>query len=368
MSANAGSTLVFIGTYTKTEPHVQGKAAGIYTYRLDSATGELTYVGTTTGTINPSFLALSPQQRHLYAVNETSEHDGQPGGAVSAFMIDPRSGTLAPINRQPSHGEAPCHLCVDATGRWVLVANYGTGSVAVYPIRPDGGLGAASHVVQHEGSSVNPQRQAGPHAHSITLSPDNRYAFVCDLGLDKVMIYRFDGSAGRLIPNDPPWVTTAPGAGPRHFDFHPSARYAYVINEIASTLTAFAYDPEHGKLSELQTVSTLPEGFNERNSTADVHVGPSGRFVYGSNRGHDSIAVFSIDSTTGRLALVGHEATRGRTPRNFAIDPSGTYLFAANQNSDTIVTFRIDPHTGALAATGHMVEVPTPVCIKFGRY
>jgi 6-phosphogluconolactonase len=360
--------LIYMGSYTRQHAHVHGRAEGIYAYRLDSASGALTYTNQMMATVDPSFVAIEPQNRYLYAVNEVAEFAGQSGGAISAFAIDAQTGGLTLLNQQPSHGAAPCHLSVDQTGKYVLVANYGGGSVAMFPIREDGRLGEATDFIQHAGSSVNPQRQAGPHAHSITIDPANRFAFAADLGLDKIMIYRLDLDRGKLVPNDvQPWVEVQAGAGPRHFDFHPSARYAYVINELDSTMTAFAYDAANGTLQEIQTVSTLPAGFTGRNYTADVHVHPSGKFVYGSNRGHDSIVIFAIDEDTGKLTLVGHEPTQGETPRNFAIDSTGTFLLAANQNSDTVVTFRIDQGTGKLEPTGHVAEVPTPVCLKLIR-
>jgi 6-phosphogluconolactonase len=246
----------------------------------------------------------------------------------------------------------------------VLVANYGGGSVSVLPIQSDGRLGPATGFVQHEGSSVNPRRQERPHAHSMNLDAANRFAFAADLGLDKVLVYRFDANRGTIVPNDPPAATVAPGSGPRHFAFHPRGRNAYVINEMTSTVTAFRYDAGRGRLTELHTISTLPQGFTGNNSTAEVQVHPSGRFLYGSNRGHDSIAIFSIDSDTGRLTQVGHQPTGGRTPRNFGIDPTGVYLLAANQESSTVTVFRIDPRTGRLTPTGQTVNVPVPVCVK----
>jgi len=361
----AAAMRVYVGTYTATSPHAHGKSEGIYTNQFDPASGRLTRVHTTSGVVNPSYLALDPRHRYLYAVDEVEESDGQPTGGVSAFAVDSASGALTFLNRQPSHGTAPCHVSVDRTGRFVLVANYGSGSVAMYPIEDGGGLGAASDVVQHVGSSVNPERQQGPHAHSINLDPDNHFALVCDLGMDKIMVYRLDLAHGKLVPNDPPSAAAKPGAGPRHLAFHPNARNAYVINEIASTLTAFAWDGARGALREIQTVSTLPVGFTGSSHTADVHVAPSGRFVYGSNRGHDSIVGFAIDQQTGALTYAGHASTLGRTPRNFAIDPSGTFLLVANQDTDTVVTFRVDPETGQLSPTGQMANVPTPVCLKF---
>jgi len=353
----AQELLTCIGTFTR------DKSEGIYVYRMDLSTGALTLASVARGIEDPAFLAIGPTGHTLYAVNHVPEFAGQPTGAVSAFSLDPETGELTLLNQQPSHGADPCHLCVDKRGRYVLVANYVGGSVAVLPIRDDGSLGEATDHIQHEGSSVNPKRQEGPHAHSINLDPDNRYAFVADLGMDKLMIYRFDQSQGKLTPHDPPWVQTRPGAGPRHFTFHPNGQYAYLINELDNTLVAYAYDGEQGTLQELQTVSALPEGFEGVSYCADVHVAPSGRFVYGSNRGHDSIVIFAIDEGSGRLTYVGHEPTQGQVPRGFAIDPTGTFLLVANQHTDTVVTFQIDQQTGKLQPTGHVVQVPTPVCI-----
>jgi 6-phosphogluconolactonase len=257
-------------------------------------------------------------------------------------------------------------VAVDRAGKNVLVANYGSGSVACLPIGGDGRLSPAASFQQHEGSGANPQRQQGPHAHSINLDAANRVAIAADLGLDKLFVYRFDAPQGTLTPNDPPFARVAPGSGPRHFAFHPDGAHAYVINEITLTITAFDYDPGRGVLSEIQTLSTLPEGVQGKNlSTAEVQVHPSGRFLYGSNRGHNTIAIFAIDPASGRLRAVGHQSTEGKTPRNFGIDPTGRYLLAANQDSGTMVVFRIDPQTGQLQPTGQSVAVPKPVCVKF---
>jgi 6-phosphogluconolactonase len=345
--------LVFIGTYTR------GASEAIYVCRMDPATGALEQVATASGIANPSFLALHPHSPRLYAVHEGGE------GSVSAFAVEPESGQLTHLNQQPSGGAGPCHLTVDQTGRFVLVANYGSGSAAVLPIEDDGRLASPSHVVQHEGSSVHPQRQEGPHAHSVTIDPSNRFVFVADLGLDKVMVYELGLDAGKLAPSEVGSVGVAPGAGPRHFDFHPSGRYAYLINELGNTIVAYRYDGASGALAELQTVPTLPADFEGRSTCADVHVAPSGHFVYGSNRGHDSIVIYAIDAETGRLTYVGHEPTGGQTPRNFGIDPTGTLLLAANQNSDTIVAFRVDTDSGRLSPTGATATVPAPVCVKF---
>jgi 6-phosphogluconolactonase len=284
---------------------------------------------------------------------------------VSAFAINSGTGKLTFLNEVSSRGAAPCHLVVDKTGKYVLVANYSGGSVAVFPVLSDGRLGEASAFVQHTGSSVNPRRQAGPHAHSINLSPDNRFAIVTDLGLDELLVYLFDATKGSLAPNNPAFIKVNPGAGPRHFAFHPSGRFAYANNEMQSTLTAFSYDGASGIFHELQTVSTLPEDFKGNNSDAEVEVHPGGKFVYASNRGHNSIAVFAIDAGKGTLTRVVNVSAQGKTPRNFAIDPTGAYLFAANQDSDNIVVFRIDSKTGTLAPTGQELNVPTPVCVTF---
>lgn len=356
-SARATAT-VYIGTFT-----TKG-AAGIYIGRLEIATGALEITDVVAGVASPAFLALHPSLPYLYAVNEVREFAGQPAGGVSAFAIHPTTGRLALLNQQSSGGAGPCHLSVDATGRCVLVANYGGGSVAVLPIGADGSLGERSDFVQHHGSSVNPRRQDKPYAHSITPDPTNRCALACDLGADRVLVYRLDPAAGRLTPNATPWIATQPGAGPRHLAFHPNGRYLYAINELNSTLVAYAYDPEHGDLAELQTVSTTPASFTGENWPADVHVAASGLFVYGSNRGHDSIVIFAIDPATGQLSLVGHAPTEGRWPRNFALDPTGTCLLVANQESDSIVTFRLDCETGRLQPAGHVAEVPCPVCVR----
>ncbi len=353
---------VYIGTYTEHLPFVAGKAKGIYVYRLDPASGALTYVSDAAGTINPSFLALSPHKDRLYAVNEIAGGpDAQ--GTVSAFAIDPATKGLTYLNKQSTHGEAPCYVSVDGSGCYVLVANYVSGNVCVLPIREDGSLGEATDVVQHQGAGPT-SRQEGPHAHSIRPAPDNRFVFALDLGIDKILAYWLDLAQGRLVPADVPWVEVAPGSGPRHLTFHPDGRFAYAINELSSTVTVYAYDADRGALSELQTVSTLPHDFVGENTCADIHIAPSGKFVYGSNRGHDSIAIFAVDAESGKLSNVGHEPTQGATPRNFAIDPSGTFLLAANQDSDSVVSFRINQVSGGLSATGHVSEVPTPVCVR----
>ena len=354
ISAIEREVRVYVGTYT------WRGSEGIYVYQLDLSTGVLESLGTAPKVENPSFLALAPDRRFLYAVNEVRQFGDQEGGAVSAFAIDPASGALSLLNQQSSKGGGPCHLSVDATGRYALVANYGGGSVAILPIGEDGRLGPATDFVQHEGSSVHPRRQKGPHTHSITLDPANRRAFAADLGLDKILGYEVDLENGQLTAGDPPWTEVAKGAGPRHFTFHPDGEFAYLINELTNSIVAYTYNEGNGALDEIQTISTLPDDFAGTSYCADVHVSPDGRFLYGSNRGHDSIAVFGIDPQTGRLTPIEHVSTGGETPRNFGIDPTGLYLLVANQKS---AVFGIDPQTGRLVETGHRVKVPMPVCV-----
>jgi len=353
MTATTRPCLAIVGTYT------DGGSKGIYIFEMDTA-GALSLRSTVGGIVNPSFLAAGPWGHCVYAVQETGDT-----GAVFAYELDRRTASLRLINQQPSHGTSPCHLAVDRTGRVVVVANYGSGSVCALPIGDDGALGPATAVIRHEGSSVNPQRQEGPHAHSVTIDPDNRFVIAADLGLDKLMVYELDADAGTLVANDVPYAQVAPGAGPRHFAFHPSGRLGYVVDELNNTVTGFTYDQSRGVLSEIETVPTLPRGWDGTSYCADIHVSPSGEFLYASNRGHDSIVVYRIDQDTGRLSYVEHELTGGKTPRNFAIDPSGRFLLAANQQTDTIVTFRIEPATGELEPTGHVASVPAPVCVLF---
>ena len=353
------ATFVYTGSYTRSMPHVQGKAAGLSVYRMDPATGALTLAHTVIGLDNPSYLALDPHGRYLYAAEEITV------GHVSAFAVDPATGGLTLLNRQPSQGADPAHLCVDRDGHWLLVANYSSGTIAIFPVAADGSLGAAADVVQHHGSSVHPERQQAPHAHYITVDPSNRFVLVADLGMDAVLIYRLDSAQGRLVSHDPPAIAMPPGSGPRHLAWHPDGRHAYVIHELASTLEVCSYDAQRGRLQSIQQLSTLPDGFTGTNSTAAVRVAPSGRFVYGSNRGHDSIASFAVDGASGKLRATGHTPTQGRTPRDFNIDPAGRFLLAANQDTDTIVVFSLDEATGALMPTGQVVEIKTPVCIAF---
>ena len=362
-SFSAEAVRVYVGTYTR------GESQGIYTFTIDARDGTPSDPVLAAELVNPSFVAIHPSREYLYAVNEVSQFPQQAGsrgvGGVTGFAIDPESGALHQINSQVSGGAGPCHLCVDDSGRNVLVANYGGGSIACLPIGEDGALKPASTFIQHSGSSINPRRQEGPHAHSINLDHANKFAVVADLGLDELLVYQFDAETGTLKPNDPPSVATHPGAGPRHFSFHPSGQFAYNNNELQSSLTAYAFDSQTGVLTPLMTQTTLPvkwEGDN--NSTAEALVHPSGKFVYVSNRGHNSIAIFAIQQD-GTIDPRGHASTQGEIPRNFGIDPSGRYLLAANQNSDSVVVFRINAETGQLSPTGDVVQVPTPVCVRF---
>jgi 6-phosphogluconolactonase len=362
--------LVYVGTYTETIRFgsgklLEGKGEGIYVYRMDQSSGALELIGQATGIANPSYLALNSSQCHLYAVNELRTYEDRPTGTVSAFAVNAKTGKLEFLNKMLTHGTDPCHVLVDRKCRCVFVSNFMSGSVCVLPVLTDGSLGEASDFIQHQGSSIHPIRQRGPHAHSLTLDAANRFAFVPDLGLDKILIYRFDPERGMLEPNAVPWIKMKPGAGPRHVALHPSGRFAYLINELDSTLVTLSCDRGRGTFKALQVVPTLPESFRGESACSDVQVSPSGSFVYGSNRGHDSLVIYKVDRQTGRLTYVGHESTQGKTPRGFGVDPTGRFLLAANQDTDTIVTFRIDPQTGKLLPTGHVTQVPTPVCVKF---
>jgi 6-phosphogluconolactonase len=348
---------VYIGTYTGP------KSKGIYRCELDLATGKLTAPELAVEVVSPSFLALHPSEKFVYSVNEISNLNGKKGGGISAFAIDAKTGGLTLLNQQSSGGAGPCHLVVDRAGKNVLAANYGGGSVCVAPIEADGRLRELSAFVQHKGTSLDKGRQEAPHAHSVNVDANNRYAFVADLGLDKVLSYKLDAGQGTLTANGA--VDMAPGAGPRHFAFHPDGKAAYVINEMACTVTAMDYDPEQGVLTKRQTVTTLPDGVKKGYSTAEVQVHPSGKFVYGSNRGHHSIAIFTVDPKTHELTPAGHQGHHVKTPRAFGIDPTGAYLIVANQDGHSLVVFRIDQATGALTPTGSEVEVASPVCVKF---
>jgi 6-phosphogluconolactonase len=349
---------LFVGTYTST-----GKSEGIYVCVMNAETGELVRLRSFKST-NPSFLAIDRSKRFLYAVNEVGEYAGKPGGGVSAFAIEPGTTNLRLLNEQASEGADPCHLSIDRKGKTLLVANYTGGSISALPIRSDGTLGRAVDVKQHVGSSIKEQQKAA-HAHCIILDRSERYALAADLGIDKVMIYRFDPATGKLTEGKQPSAELHGGAGPRHLTFHPNGKYVYVINELDSTMTTFKYNPVNGTLDVIETVSTLPGDFSGTSYCADVHVSPSGKFLYGSNRGHNSIVVFEIDPRTGKLKQLEHVSTEGKWPRNFTIDPSGRFLLVANQHTDNVVVFNIDPKTGRLKNSGHSAEIPIPVCLKF---
>jgi 6-phosphogluconolactonase len=350
----------FVGTYTsKTD------SKGIYSFRFDSNTGRLTSMVVAATTQDPSFLTVAPNEKYLYAVNELGEFEGKKSGAVTSYSLDRKSGRLTQLNQVASGGADPCYVSFDQTGKYLLVANYTGGSISTFPVAADGRIEPASAFVQHSGSGPNKERQEGPHAHYIASSADNRFVFVVDLGLDEVAVYHFDPADGALIPNHPPFAKLAPGAGPRHLAFHPNGKFAYVLSEVNSTVTVFAYDSKNGSFSNLQTLSTIPKDFTARNDTAEIVVHPSGKFLYASNRGHDSIAEFTIDPAQGTLTLVGDFSTQGKEPRNFALDPTARFLLAANQKSNNIVVFRIDQSTGALTATGEVAQVPAPVDIVF---
>ena len=353
------SQLLYIGTYTGP------KSKGIYSARFDPKTGQLTQPELAAETKKPTFLAVHPNHRFLYAVGEFDSFKGKPVGAVSAFSIDLKTGNLTLLNQQPSGGAGPCHLDLDKKGKCLLVANYGSGSIAALPIFADGKLGEAGSVIQHHGSSINRDRQSGPHAHFITTLPGENVAITCDLGLDQVLLYDLDPASASLKPHDPAFFTVKPGSGPRHLTFHPERKWAYVINEMGSSITAFHFGAKKGLFSQTQNISTLPKDFSGGNSCAEIQLHPSGKFLYGSNRGHNSIAIFSIDPKTGTLACTGYEATQGKTPRHFAIDPSGQWLLAENQDSNTIVIFHIDSKTGSLTPTGQTIELGAPVCLEF---
>ena len=355
----ARACLVYAGTYTN------ARSKGIYAWRMDMASGSISSLGLVAETPNPTFIEIAPNHRFLYAVNEVDRFEGKPAGSVSAFSIEAATGKLTFLNQQTSGGPGPCHLTLDREGKNVLVANYNGGSIECLPVQSDGRLGTPACFIQHSGKSVNPQRQAGPHAHCMTLDAADHFAFVCDLGLDRIMSYRFDAGKGTLVPNQPAFTAAKLGAGPRHLVFAPNGHEAYAINEMHSTIVRYSYDSATGVLTELQTVSLLPDGFTGANTAAEIAVHPSGKFLYGSNRGDDSLAVFSIDPATGNLIFLQRISTQGKTPRNFAIDPSGKLLFAANQFSANIVVFNIDPATGKLAPSGQVLEAPSPVCIKF---
>jgi len=350
--------IFYVGTYT------DHGSKGIYAYRFDSATGKSTSLGLAAESAEPSFLAIAPSGKFLYAINEMSQFNGQPTGAVSAFAIQSKTGKLSLLNQVPSRGEGPAHIALDRSGSYALVSNYDRGSIAVFPVLEDGRLGEATASVQHKGSSVNPKRQEGPHAHAAVFSPDNRFVIVADLGLDQLLVYRFDAAQGTL-GSDPQIVRATPGVGPRHLVFDGAGRHLYVINEMQSTVVAYGYDAAKGTLSELQIVSALPKGFARTSEAAEIEMHSSGNFLFASNRGDDSIAVFAVNAKDGTLTPIEIDSTGGKTPRNFVLDPTGAWLLAANQDSDDIAVFRVDPGSGHLTQSGPVLHVPSPVCVRF---
>ena len=361
LSAADGSYWVFLGTGSN-------KSKGIYRVEFDSATGKLGKVEVAAEAVNPGFLAIHPKNTHLFAVGSITNAEGKKVDGVMSFTLDAKTGELKAINQQPSIGGGPCHINCDREAKHVLVANYGGGSTTVLPFDTDGKLSVASSFVQHKGTSVDKGRQSAPHAHSVNLDAAGKFAMVADLGLDKVLVYKYDSATGKISPNDPPSVDTPPGGGPRHFAFHPSGKFAYVINETTLSMTAFSYDAAKGALTEIHTVSTLPAadgpGPKPGWSTAEVVAHPGGKFIYGSNRGHDTIAVFSV-AADGKITLVQNAPAEVKTPRNFNLDPTGKWLFTEGQGSDTIALFKVDLATGKLTATGTKLEVGVPVCMKF---
>ncbi|WNR45939.1 lactonase family protein [Paenibacillus roseipurpureus] len=352
-------TYVYTGSYTD-DQHPNGIAC--YTFNVQN--GELTLVETYTDLPNASYLALNKDRTRLYAVSETDTYDGRDGGSVAAYAIDTDTGRLSKINQQPTNGSAPCYISLDATNRCAFVANYTSGSVTVYPIDADGGLGSPSQLLKHEGA-LGPQadRQEAPHAHSIVPSRDNRYVVAADLGLDQLVVYRWDATRGELLAHGA--AAMVPGAGPRHLVFNADNTVVYAVNELDCTVSVLSYEADAGVLTAVQTVSTLPEGFSGENYCADIHLSEDGRFLYASNRGHDSVAVYAVDPGSAQLSVRGWQSTLGQTPRNFALSPDGAYVLAANQASDSIVVFRRDAETGMLHETGHTVAISRPVCVKF---
>jgi len=352
--------LAYVGTYT-----TKTASKGIYVFRFDAEKGQLSAMSVAAETTDPSFLVAHPNGKYLYAVNEVGNFKGGTTGGLSAFLIDAQSGALKLINQVPTRGAGPCHVSLDKNNSFALVANYDSGNITSFPIRWDGTLGTAAGFVQHSGSGPNKERQEGPHAHWIGTSPDNGFALVADLGLDEVIVYAFEPTQGTFTPSLTGFAKVKPGAGPRHLAFAPNGKFVYVLSEMESSVTVFAYQAKTGTLKSLQTISALPPQYDGRKEAAEIVVHPSGRFLYTSNRGHDSITIFAIDEKKGTLRSLGQVLTGGKTPRHFAIDPTGTYLLAENQESNNIVVFQVDSATGNLTPTGQTVDVPSPVCLTF---
>lgn len=359
-----GKQRLYIGTYTHLRPGQPDRAESIYIYDFDPAHGKLNFRDVVCDVVNPSFLTLSKDRQRLFAVNEVAEYSAAGGGGLGAFTIDRESGQVAFINTQPTHGALPCYVILDPTEKWALVTNYGSGSTAVFPVADDGRLGESVALLQSHGHGLDPERQASAHAHSVRFDLSQRYVFVADLGVDQIQIFRFDASSGQLTPHDIPFIAAPPGAGPRHLEFHPNERYLYVANELNATVSVYDCDLDHGSVRPLQTISTLPDDFAGIKWVADIHITRSGQFLYVSNRGHDSIALFAVDPQTGLLTMIETVSSGGGKPRNFALDLTERYLLVANQESHNLVVFQRDQHTGRLTPTAESVSIPSPVCVK----
>jgi len=356
--ALAAGDIAYVGTYTGE------KSKGIYAIRLDPASGRFESLGLQAEVDSPSFVATDPHHHFLYALTERTSSKN-PTGFLSSYVIDPVTGALRLLNKVPANGTTTAHLAVDGTGRWLLVANYGSGSVGVFALGADGRIGAMRDFKQHEGASIDPRRQGGPHPHEVVMSPDNRFLFVPDLGLDKIFSYRLNSTNGKLTPGNPAFTQIPPGFGPRHMIFGRDGKFAYVLGEMGSKLIALAYDKVRGALTPVQTIATIPDGFKGENNSAELALDASGRFLYASNRGHDSVSLFEISPRTGKLSLLQVEPSRGKTPRNIALDPDGTHFLAANQDSGQIVIFKRDASSGRITPDGQVLDIPSPVCILF---
>lgn len=354
--ADAQEYFLITGTYTS------GKSEGIYVYGFNSGSGTAKPAGSIKIS-NPSFLTVSPDEKYIYAVQEDASDSGT-GGKIAAFSFNKETGALSFLNQQPSGGNHPCYVSIDKTGKWVAAGNYTSGSLSIFPVQGDGGLGIATTVISHEGSGHNKARQKTPHVHAVFFSPDNRFLFVPDLGIDKVMIYAFDEKTGKLSTFKQPFAASKPGSGPRHISFHPVQKFAYVMEELTGTIAVYQF--RKGKLKNRQLISSMPAGDTGFAGSADIHVSPDGKFLYASNRAaSNTIAIFSIHQKNGKLSLIGHQSTLGKSPRNFNFDPTGNFLLVANQNSDAIVIFKVDKNTGLLTDTNNRIEVGKPVCLKW---